>query len=220
VIAIRQPINLGEISSELGIPRSSSHRAVSALVDYGWVTKRTGDQAYVMSARFSDQFGTSENGLDAAANLRALMLELYSREYLYSELSVVDPQKGLSVVESTYKQSYKRGAACDEAQSLESMIDALEEPIPSQSNTNHAAIQEEHVTVLGAAAKYGAYISNQTLCVLLKSPLSGVGVLSIWPVRKFSNSLSQIERVRDQLRGGQVFSMPQNIDLFYTGVTK
>jgi hypothetical protein len=184
------------------------------------VAKRTGDQAYVMSAQFADQLGGLETGFDTAESLRGLMLELYSREYLYSELSVFDQNRGLTVVESTYKQSYKRGTACDEALSLGGIISELDDPLPMQSNENHAVSTDDRETLVGAASKCGAYLSNQTLCVLLNSPLSGVGVLSIWPVRKFSNSMSQMERVWDQLRSGAVFTMPQNIDLFYTGVTK
>ncbi len=228
VLAVLQSIvshgaaNLATITDDLQIPRSSSHRAIQALIEFGWVRKRSGDQAYVPSAQFVNQMGLPADGAYTAEMLQKLMIDLREREYLHTELALPDTAGRMRVVESTCKEAYRRGEACDLARALGSIIPEVNaycrkiQEAATQSSlwSGYSEQRREGETTL---LRSGVHIVGNTACIPFKTSWSDVGVLSIWPVRNFSNSLSQLERIVAHLRKGEIFACPPEIGLFYTG---
>jgi len=214
---------LTQITEELQIPRSSSHRAVQALIDFGWVSKRSGDQAYVLSGLFADQVGVSDFGMHTAESFRPVMTDLREREYLHSELALPDPAGRMRVIESTSKESYTRGEACKLARVVASTIPEIHEHCNSVREAARRLSswavpdREKEYKTATPILSSGAHIVGNAACIPFKTEWSEIGVWTIWPVRNFSNSVTQMERIIGHLREGEVFELPKKIDLFYTG---
>lgn len=231
VLAVLQSIvshgsaNLATITEELQIPRSSSHRAVQSLIEFGWVRKRSGDQAYVPSSQFLGQMGLPEDGAYTAEMFQNLMTDLREREYLHTEVALPDIAGRMRVIESTCKLAYQRGEACDLARALGSIIPEISTYCrrihdAAAQNSLWLTTTEVRPEGEGVLLRSGVHIVGSTASIPFKTSWSDVGILSIWPVRSFSNSLSQIERIVAHLRKGEVFTCPPEVGLFYTGETK
>lgn len=216
------PISLAAVTRELRIPRSSSHRAMQALIEFGWVRKRAGDQAYVLSAKFSEQIGQRDFATHTAEAFQELMGDLRDKEYLHSELALPDPAGRLRVIESTWKKSYFRGDAGSIDELMWSPPPEMRAPFQQaddagdHSRSVPAGENPSGLTVLAP----GIHIVGNGVCIPFKTDWLDVGILSIWPVRNFSNSRPQIERIVRHLRNGEVFKAPEKIELFYTGVNQ
>lgn len=214
------PISLAAITRELRIPRSSSHRAMQALIEFGWVRKRAGDQAYVLSAKFSEQMGQRNFATHTAEAFQELMGDLRDKEYLHSELVLPDSTGRLRVIESTWKKSYLRGEAGNVDELIWSPPPEMQAPhqeIDEVGGHSRPALAGKSPSGLAILAP-GIHIVGNGVCIPFKTDWLDVGIMSIWPVRNFSNSRPQIERVIEHLRNGEIFTPPKKIELFYTGV--
>ncbi|WP_039018208.1 helix-turn-helix domain-containing protein [Halocynthiibacter namhaensis] len=213
VIILRKSADLNEITNELQISRSSSYRAIQVLVNYGWVRPRSGDCAYVLSAHFVEKFGGRTLDAYTAECCLELVTDLLRKENLHSELALQDASGRLRVIESTSKESYIRGGACDVAQAIARIIHMVFEP---REVANDSAL-------LSASSRgkslflSGVHIHNSIACIAFKTEWSEVGIWSIWPVQKFSNSASHLVRTIGHLRRHEIFTLPDEIDFFYSG---
>ncbi len=222
-VVSRGAATLTQVTDELQIPRSSSHRAMQALIDFGWVSKRSGDQAYVLSCRFADQVGVSGFGMHAAESFRPVMADLREREYLHSEVALPDPAGRMRVIESTSKEAYARGEACKLARIVANTVPEIYEHCNSVQEaarrlSSWAVPSREKAPVIGTPISCsGAHIVGNAACISFRTERSEVGVWTIWPVRNFSNSVTQLERIVGHFRNDEVFDFPREIDLFYTG---